>query len=388
MGHSRLKIASVLVIVAIILSIPVAVTHFRNRAKARQGKAIQPPVPVSMAEVVRKDAPVEAKTFGTVEANQSVSVKPQVGGVLTDVIVGEGQDVKKGAPLFTVDPRPYEATLNQAKATLSRDVAQYVNATNEARRQVELWNKGVASEDARDSARTAAQVLEAAVRAGEAAVSNATLHLQYCFVTSPIDGRTGEIFVDAGNAVKANETTVITINQVMPVRVAFALPQQELPAVMRRMAEGKITVTAIIPGDENKPEEGEVVFVDNAVNKGTGTIGLKAAFANAGRRLWPGQFVKVVARLGVDKDAIVVPAQAVQSGQRGSYVFVVKADASVENRPIIIGRTMGENVTVSKGLEVGEKIVTDGQLRIFPGAKVEPAGAGKEKPAGGKGTPK
>lgn len=384
MEKSGIKVLIVLILSAMVIALPYVVKAVRAApAEAKKGGA--PSVPVKICDVVKKDMPVEVSAFGTAEANVSVQVKPQVSGVLIDIPVKEGQNVKAGDALFTIDPKPYETALAQARAVFSRDLALYLNATNEARRQQELWTKGIASEDARDQARTAAQALAAGLQADDAAVSNASIQLQYCFVVSPTDGRTGERLVHPGNVVKANDT-VMTVNQISPIRVNFSLPQQELPGLMRHMSEGKITATALIPGGEDKPETGELVFLDNAVNKATGTIAMKALFENREQRIWPGQFLKVTLRLDTDKNATVVPDRAVQTGQKGSYVFVVKPASNgvqtVESRPVVTGRSFGPDVSVLSGLEVGEQVVTEGHLRLAPGTRIDissgaPQGAGK-----------
>ncbi|MBA4387973.1 MAG: efflux RND transporter periplasmic adaptor subunit [Verrucomicrobia bacterium] len=377
------KTTIVIVIACAVLALPVVIGVLRSRSveQPRKGGGA---FPVKVADVVARDTPIEIKTFGSVEANVSVAVKAQVGGTLNEVHVRDGQDVRKGDRLFTIDPRTYEATLNQSQAVLSRDQAQYENARRESKRQDDLWAKGVASEDARDQARTTMKALDAAVKAGEAAVSNAMIQLQHCFVTAPADGRTGALLIDPGNIVKANDATVLTINQIAPIRVSFSLPQQELPAVMRYMAEGRISVLVTIPGEDAVPEEGVVTFIDNAVNKATGTIVMRADCENTKKRLWPGQFVKVAVRLGMEKNSVVVPGSAVQAGQRGTFAFVVNPDSTVSNRVVVVGRQAGNDLTIASGLNVGEKVVTEGQLTLFNGARVEVSGAG---PQGAPGKP-
>lgn len=329
-------------------------------------------VPVTAAVAVRRDVPVEIKAIGTVEAYSTVSVRPQVGGIVTRVHFREGADVKVGDPLFTIDPRPYEAALRQAEATLARDQASARNAQVEARRAEDLFAQGILSKEAYDQSRSASDALEAAARADQAIVEKARLDLGFCSITSPIDGRTGSLLVHAGNLVKAIDGgPLVVINQTSPIYVSFAVPERRLAEVKRRMAAGRLAVEAVVPGDPGRPLKGELAFVDNAVDQGTGTIRLKARFANPERRLWPGQFVNVGLTLSTRTGAVVVPSPAVQAGQTGSFVFVVKPDLTVEARPVVLdGETDGSTV-VDKGLEAGEQVVTDGQLRLVPGTRVE-----------------
>jgi len=364
-----------------------------GRTLAGEGRGReQAAAPVTAAVAVKKAVPFEIGTFGNVEANVTVSVKPQVTGVLTAVHFKEGEAVTKEARLFSIDPRPFQAELDRAEANLARDQAQLNNAKAEAKRQADLFATGGVSEGARDQARAAADALEAAVRADQAAVQTARLNKEYCSITSPIEGRAGACLVDAGNMVKAGDAALVVINQVRPIQVSFTVPQQNLAEIRKRMAAGKLAVRTYVPG-QAQPETGELTFVDNAVDRTTGTVRLKATFANTAERLWPGQFVTVKLVLYVQPDAVVVPSQAVQSGQRGQYVFVVKNDDTVENRPVTVDRTLETESIIAKGIEGGERVVTDGQLRLLPGSKVtirpeagkaEPGQPGREKadPAG------
>jgi multidrug efflux system membrane fusion protein len=329
-------------------------------------------VPVTIGKVVQKTVPVQLRAIGNVEAYSTVSVKSQIGGELIRIHFKEGQDVKKGDILFTIDPRPYEAALKQAEANLARDTAQLENARVDARRYGELVSKGYVAQQQYDQIQTNAAALEATVLADKAAVENAKLQLSYCFIHFPIDGRTGSLLSHQGDMIKANaDNPMVVINQIQPIYVTFSIPEQHLQQIKRYMAEGKLKGEAIIPGDENSPVQGIVTFVDNTVDTSTGTIKLKGTFENKGKRLWPGQFVNVVLTLTTQPDAIVVPSQAVQTGQQGLYVFVVKSDLTVESRPVVIGRNLDGEVVIEKGLEPSEQVVTDGQLRLVPGAKVE-----------------
>jgi multidrug efflux system membrane fusion protein len=283
----------------------------------------------------------------------------------------EGQDVKKGDLLFTIDPRPYEAALKQAEANLERDLAQAKNAQVDARRYEFLIQKGVVARQQYDKFRTDADALEATVLADRAVVENAKIQLSYCSIHSPLNGRTGSLIVQQGNHIKAEDINLVVINQIIPIDVAFSIPEQFLPEIKKYMALGKLQVEASIPMNEERPEKGVITFIDNAVDSNTGTIRLKGTFANPEKKLWPGQFVNVVLTLTREPNAIVVPSRAIQTGQEGQYVFVVKQDLTVESRPVVAGRIVNTETVVQKGLSADEKVVTDGQLRLYPGARVE-----------------
>ena len=336
-------------------------------------------IPVFVARVGQKTMPVQVRAIGNVEAYSTVSVRAQVTGVIMRVHFKEGQDVKKGDLLFTIDPRPFEAALKQAEANLARDVAQLENALQQARRYGELIKKQYVSQEQYDQIRTNAGALEAVVQADKAAVENAKVQLSYCYIYSPVTGRTGSLLVNEGNLVRVNDATpLLTINQISPIYVSFTLPEQYLPEIKKRMAGDKLRVGATIPQNAEVDEEGDLSFVDNAVDRTTGTIRLKATFANNSRRLWPGQFVNVVMTLTTQSDAIVIPSQALQTGQEGQHVFVVKPDLTVEPRKVIVSRAVNSEAVIEKGLEPGETVVTDGQFQLAPGVKVEVKEAKKE----------
>ena len=337
-------------------------------------KAKQPPprvVPVVAETADKKSVPLQVKAIGNVEAQNTVAIKSQVNGEISQVFFREGQDVRQGTLLFRIDPRPFEAALRQAESALVRDRAQAANAQADANRYAGLSGKGYVSVQEYDRARTNASALEAVVHADEAAVENARLQLEYTAIMSPIDGRTGAIAVQRGNVVKANDVPLVTINQVRPINVAFSLPEQYLAEVKRHMALKDLKVEAIIPGSEGAPARGELMFIDNAVDRATGTIRLKGTFANADFRLWPGQFVDVILTLAIEPDRVLVPTEAVQTGQQGQYVYVIKDDLTAELRAVTPGRVHERWTIIEKGVSAGEKIVTDGQLRLVPGAKVE-----------------
>jgi membrane fusion protein, multidrug efflux system len=334
-------------------------------AAARHDEA----VPVKVAAVERKDVPVTLSAIGTVEPYSTVTVKSQIEGQLAQVVFREGQEVHKGDLLFVVDPRPFEAALRQAEANLARDRVEAENAAVEEKRFAPLLRDGVASKDEYDQARTHAEAMRAAAAADEAAVERARLELQYCSIRSPIDGRVGEILVHEGNVVKENDTTLAVVNQLRPAYVDFSVPQEDLPEVRRRMAAGTLVV-AVRPEGDPAPITGELRFVDNTVDVATGTIHLKALFTNDDETLWPGQFVTVAVTLSVRRDAVTVPAEAVQAGQQGPYVFIVKADRTVEIRPVTVAMSAGADAVIGQGLAAGETVVTDGQLRLAPGMTV------------------
>ncbi len=340
-----------------------------------QQQAAPPPpaAPVSVAKVEQKAVPLELRVIGAVEAYSTVDVKAQVDGQLTGVHFTEGQDVRKGQLLFSIDRAPFEAELQRAEASLARNQAQAQNAQVQAARYTRLVGEGVVAKEQYEDVITNAEALEAAVRADKAAVVNAKLRLAYTSIHSPIDGRTGSLKVHRGNIVKANDekSTLVVINQLTPIYSSFALPEQDLSEVRRYMAAGTLKVEAAIPQDAGPPAQGTVTFVDNAVDRTTGTIRLKATFPNHDRRLWPGQFVNVVLTLAEQKDALVVPSEAVQTGQQGMFVWVVKPDLTVESRPVTVARARQNEAVISRGLAAGETVVTDGHLRLMPGGRVQ-----------------
>ena len=363
-----------------VISLSVLLICILSACSSKTPPPRKPPVPVTAGTAAQKTVPVQISAIGNVEAFSTVSVKSQIGGVLTRVHFREGQDVNKGDLLFTIDPRPYEAALKQAEANLSKDNAQLANSRKEVQRYAELVKKGYVAQEQYDQISTNAASFEAIVNADMAVVENARLQLKYCYIYSPISGRTGNLMANEGNLIKANaDTAIVVINQVQPIYVTFSVPEQSLSEIKRYMSEGNLRVEAILSKEDEKPEQGVLTFIDNAVDLATGTIKLKGTFANKGKRLWPGQFVNAVLTLTSQPDAIVVPSQAIQTGQKGHYVFVIKTDLTVEDRPLLVGRTLNNETVIEKGLQAGEKVVTDGQLRLVPGAKVEIKNKGETK---------
>ena len=346
---------------------------------AGAAKPKTPAAPVHVAVSSQKDMPIALQAIGTVEPFARVSIKSQVAGVLGKVNFREGDPVQAGDLLFSIDSRPYQARHNQALATLAKDQAELDNARKQAARYLPAAEKGYVSAEQADQMQTSVNTLEATIQADEAAVENARLDLDYCSIRAPISGVTGELLADPGNLVKAlADDPLVTINQVTPIKVSFTLSEQLLPEVKKHLAAGQTEVTAAPSGHNGEPLTGRISFLDNRVDTASGTIRLKAIFANPGQTLWPGQFVQVHLRLAVRKGAVVVPSRAVQTSQSGNFVYVVKPDETVELRPVTPGFSVDEETVIENGLAAGETVVTDGQLRLAPGVKVKPVEAQNE----------
>jgi multidrug efflux system membrane fusion protein len=328
-------------------------------------------VPVTVGTVVQKSMPVEISVIGAAEPVSSVAIRAQTTGQLITVNFTEGDDVIAGQVLFTLDRRPLEAALQQAQANLERDMAQAANAAQQAKRFEELAQRGIAPREQVDTSRTTVTALNATVEADKAAVENAKVQLQYATITAPIAGRTGALMVHEGNLVRANDQTpLVVINQIAPISVSFAIPEARLPELKKYMTGGALRVTANPPNDDAPAAVGRISFVDNSVDQTTGTIRIKGTFPNSDRRLWPGQYVNVVVTLTTDPHAIVVPSVAVQAGQQGPYVFVVNGEQKVDLRPVTVGRASAVETVIESGLKPGETVVTDGHLRLVPGARI------------------
>jgi len=375
-------------------------------------------VPVTVATAAQKNVPVEVQVIGNVEAYSTISVKAQVTGQLEKMFFHEGDFVKKGDILFSIDPRPLEAALNsakanlardeaslgQARANLARDEAQARYAKSQSDRYQQLFEQKIISRDQAEQLRATADAAAQAVAADRATidsaqanigasranVENAQVQLGYTKIQSPIDGRTGNVSVKQGNVVMANSLELLTITQVEPIYVTFAVPESQLTAVKTYMAAGKLPVRARPQDDANGDEVGYLTFIDNAVDSTTGTIKLKGTFQNSDHKLWPGQFVRVTLRLTTQQNAVVVPNEAVQTGQNGSFIYVVKQDRTVESRPITVGARVDQDMVIQSGLEPGETVVTEGQLRLAPGSKIvvrdgNDGGGGGGRGRGGRG---
>ncbi len=335
-----------------------------------------PPVPVAIAPVVLKSVPYRLHAIGSVVPYTTVAVKARVDGQIVAVHFREGNLVNKGSVLFEIDPRPFIAALDQAKANLAKDQASRARAKAQDVRYQDLLRQNFISQDAYEQVRTNAQTAEATVRADEAAVETAKLALDYCTIRSPIDGYAGRIMIQLGNLVKANDTNpLVTLNQITPVYTSFSVPEQDLAAVREHQAAGDLVVQVTLPNSRQPPISGRLSFIDNSADTTTGTINLKAEFPNKDTALWPGQFVNVVMTLYRQDNAIVVPTQAVQTGPDGQYVFIVKPDDTVDLRDVKIARAEGDDSVIASGLVPGERVVTVGQLRLAPGSKVTVAPA-------------
>jgi len=348
--------------------------YFIADGRAKEGRKAPkgpPAVTVSVAPVQQETVPIRLQAIGNVEAFQTVSVKARVDGQIVTVNFREGDPVKKAEVLFRIDPRPYEAALRQAEANALRDKAARDQARSQEKRYQELLDKNFVSKEAYAQIRTNAETAEATARASQAALENARLNLEYCTIASPLDGYVGKVLLQAGNMVRANDANaLVVINQVRPIYVNFAVPEQNLPEVRKYRAAGPLAVETL-PDPGAPPIRGELIFVDNAVDPSTGTIRLRAQFENADAALWPGQFVNVTLRLYEQADAIVIPSPAVQNGPEGQYVYVVGADSIADVRKISVQRIDGERTIVASGLQKGERVVTRGQLRLGPKTRVQ-----------------
>jgi len=370
------------------------------------------PAPVVVAKVVQKSVPIELASVGNVEAYSTISVVPQVGGQLTEVYFHEGDYVAKGAKLFMIDPRPLEAMvaqaeanlardealLQQAQANLARDTANQKYARDQADRYGKLFEQGIVSRDQGEQLASNADALsqlvladkasiesaKAQILADQANISNIKLQLAYATIYSPLDGRTGNLTVKGGNIVTPNTTVLTTITQVQPIYVTFSVPEARLADIRRYMAQGTLQVEARGQAGTDT-DQGQLTFIDNNVDTTTGTIRLKGTFQNTSRKLWPGEYANVKLRMSIQQNALVLPNQAVQTGQDGTYVYVVKDDRSVELRPVTTGLRMDQDMVIDKGVQAGETVVTEGQLRLAPGSRVQMGGANRPGGFGGVG---
>ena len=333
-------------------------------------KNTPPPAPVRVESVARADVPRLLHAVGNVRASSSVGVKPRVTGEIQQVHFTEGQDVREGDPLITIDPRPFEATLREKKGQLAKSQAQLAKALDDMNRYGKLVGSGYVSRDAYEKTATEAAALRATVQSDKASVESAALDLSYCTVVAPISGRVGALSVDKGNMVKAADATVIvSIDTLSPIYVGFSVPEVHLPVIMEQMAQTSVQVAATPAG--GKPETGLLTLVDNTVDTRTGTIRLRATFANAQRRLWPGQFVQIELPLGLAAKALTVPTKAVQSGREESYVYVVDKDSRASYRKVRPLFEHGDRTVLDGEIAEGDRIVVDGQVRLAPGLLVK-----------------
>ncbi len=368
----RVLIASALLVA---LAVGGVAAYFSTDIRAKEGRKAAkgpPPVPVSVARAAQETIPIRLSAIGNVEAFLTVAIKARVDGQIVEVNFREGEPVKKGAVLFRLDPRSYQAALRQAEANALRDRAARDQARSQERRYQELLGKNFISKEAYAQIRTNAETAEATAKASQAGLENARLNLEYCTIASPLDGYVGKVLLQAGNLVKANDVNaLVVINQVKPIYVNFAVPEQNLPEVRKHNAAGPLRVD-VTNADPSVPgAEGRLIFIDNAVDPSTGTIRMRAQFDNADATLWPGQFVNVSVQLYEQADAIVIPAQAIQTGPEGQYVYVIGDDLLAEMRRVKVQRADGERAIVASGVAKGERVVTRGQLRLGPKTRVQ-----------------
>jgi membrane fusion protein, multidrug efflux system len=329
------------------------------------------PAPVTVGHAARRTMPVTLRAIGNVESTSSVAVRSQVDGRILKVHITDGADVAKGQTLFTIDPAPFRIALDSARAQLARDKALLDKANNDVARYAKLVEKEYVTREQYDGVNAQAASLAATIQADQAAADEATLNLSYCTITAPIGGRTGTVNQRAGNLVKANdEPPLLTILQVRPVYVTFSIPEKYLAEVRKHAALGALAVRAWNRGEGGDGHAGVLAFIDNAVDVTTGTIRLRGEFPNDDRGLWPGQFAELTLTLSEQKDAVVVPTPAIQVGQQGSYVYVVGDDGVAQLRPVVVERTAGDDTVIASGLDGSETVITDGQIRVVPGAKV------------------
>src|SRR6266404_6078261 len=329
-----------------------------------------PPAPVVAGKVEQRDIPLQLIAIGNVESFQMVQIRSQVNGQIVGVHFKEGQDVTKGQLLFTLDKRPFQAALDQAVGNLRRDQAQATNAEAQAKRYTELEQQGVVAREQADQVRAQAKSNASIVAADEAAVEAARVQLQYTEIRAPIDGRAGALQINLGNLVKANDTPfLVQLNQITPIYVTFTVPESSLSQVRQYMSRD-LKVMAFPKGQSSDGADGQLTFIDNGVDPTTGTVKLKGTFQNRDRRLWPGEFVDVNLNLTTQKDAIIVPTKAVQTGQQGDYVYVIKSDNTAEARPVTTTGSYKDLTMIGKGLNAGETVVVEGQLKVIPNGKV------------------
>jgi multidrug efflux system membrane fusion protein len=346
-----------------------------HRAPLAQNTASPPPappaVPVTTVSVTRQDVPVLLRNIGSVQAFQSVLVRARVDGTLDKIFFQEGQDAKPGDKLAEIDPRPYAAALAQAQAKKAADHADLANAQADLARYSTLVQKDYASRQQLDTQRSMVNRLQASLAADDAAIATAALNLNFCSITAPIEGRVGIRMVDVGNLIHANDASgIVTITQIRPISVLFTLPQDDLPQIHAAMAHGTLPVLAYTADDKTELSRGELLTTDNAIDQTTGTIRLKAVFANADNRLWPGQFINARLQVGMIQQALTVPSRVVQRGPSGLYAYVVKPDSTVAMQPIETGQDDGELAVVSKGLDDNAQVVVRGQARLQNGTRV------------------
>ncbi len=340
----------------------------------------RPPSKVIVARAIAEDAPLYLDEIGRCTARERVSIQPQVSGRITQIHFTDGADVKAGDPLFTIDPRPYQAHLAAAEATLVQSRAVLELAKLEFERARSLLEKKAMSQQEFDAAKNAVAVADARILQNQAAVETARIDLEYCAIKSPIEGRAGQRLVDLGNVVAANQGSLLVLQRLDPIYADFTITENDLPTVQSNMALGTLKVEIRLPHDPGPPRTGDLTFLDNAVQQGTGTVGMRATLGNTDRRFWPGQFIRVRLVLATLKGAVQIPADAPQLSPTGPFVYVIKDDSTAELRPVTLGQKQGSRVIVEKGLAAGERVVTQGHMGVMPGMKVQ---AEEAKPGNG-----
>jgi len=370
----QMRIRAVLIVGALAIAGGMAALHYFQRETAAPAAVAQAPkaVPVTVVPVVQKAAPVEILTVGRVQTLASVAVRSRIDGVIAAVSVADGQEVKAGDELFRIDDREAQAALKQAQANLGKDQAQLTNFQRELARLTPLAAKNFTTKQDLDTASTNVATMQATIAADQAAIDAAKVTLSYTIIRAPIAGRTGTIALKLGNSVRAADSTaLVTINQLQPILVAYSISQEDMSELQRAMAAGQVAVRARIPDSDAPVQQGKVSYVENAIDPATNTLSVKAQFPNTDEVLWPSQFVNVTMVVRVDPNAIVVPSAAVAVNQDGNYVWVLKSDKTVEMRKVTVARQLGEETVLNDGVTAGDQVVTDGQLRLEQGTKVE-----------------
>ena len=353
------------------LTAALLVSGCTNKAPAGGASGGRPPAPVVVASVEQRDIPLQIKAIGNIEAYQTVQIRSQVNGQIQKIFFKEGGDVHQGQPLFQLDKRPFQADLEKAIGQMKRDQAQAENSRMQTERYAGLEKEGIVSHEQGGLLNSQAKADASAVDADKAAVDAARVQLQYTDIVAPITARAGALMINLGNLVKANDTPyLVQLNQVTPIYVTFFVPEANLDRVRQRFSAGQLKVLAYPKGQSDGPVEGQLTFIDNGVDTTTGMFKLKATFQNKDRRLWPGQFVDVALELSTQKNAVVVPTKAIQTGQQGEYVYVVRTDSTAESRPVKVAGVYQNLTVISDGLNAGEQVIVNGQLRVAPNAKV------------------
>jgi len=371
MKHAVERLRSPILFISLTALLFVSGCGNKGQGQTPGGAGGRPAAPAVVASVEQRDIPVQIQAIGNVEAYQTVQIRSQVNGQIQKIFFKEGEDVREGQPLFQLDKRPFQADLEKAIGQMKHDQAQAENSRIQAERYSGLEKQGIVSHEQAEQLRAQAKADASAVEADKAAIDAARVQLQYTDIVAPIDARTGVLMINLGNLVKANDTPyLVQLNQVTPVYVTFSVPEANLDRVRHRFSSGQLKVLAYPKGQSDNPAEGRLTFIDNGVDTTTGMFKLKATFQNRDRRLWPGEFVDVALELSTQKNAVVVPTKAIQTGQQGEYVYVVRADSTAESRLV---KTAGayQNLTlISDGLKTGEQVIVNGQLRVAPNARV------------------